>query len=95
MVEPTPTAAPEVQRLLDEARRDAARRAGVAPADVTVVKIEPVEWRDSSLGCPEPGRAYLQVITPGYRFVLKAGGNSYEYHADRGTRVIFCDRPSR
>ena len=59
-----------------------------------MLKVEAVEWRDSSLGCPEPGKAYLQVITPGYLFVLEAGGKTYEYHADRGNRVILCENPA-
>lgn len=80
--------------LLEEAKKDAARRAGVPVSEVTVVKAEAVEWRDSSLGCPEPGKSYLQVITPGYRFTLRAGGNSYEYHTDRGNRVVLCQNPS-
>ena len=54
--------------------------------------IETVEWRDSSLGCPELGKVYLQVITPGYRIVLRAGGKLYEYHAAQGQdRAILCE----
>ena len=89
---PTGPAIP--QSLLDEARADVANRAGVAPDQLSVVSVESVEWRDSSLGCPEPGRMYLQVITPGYRIVLQAGGNSYEYHSDQSRRVVPCDRPA-
>ncbi len=93
MAQPEATVPPAAAPLLEEARRDTARRAGVAPSAVAVVKVEPVEWRDASLGCPEPGKVYAQVVTPGYRFVLRAGGKSYEYHSDRRSRVVFCDRP--
>ncbi len=94
MVEPARPASSTRERLLERAVADAARLAGVAPSDVVVVSSESVEWRDGSLGCPEPGRMYAQVITPGYRFVLQAGGRSYEYHSDLRDRVILCDRPS-
>ena len=49
------------------ARRDLAARVGAAADAITLVSIEAVEWRDSSLGCPSRGRC-TQVIT-GYRFV--------------------------
>jgi len=51
---------------------------------IRMSSIETVEWRDSSLGCLEMGRGYLQVTTPGYRIVLRAGGKLYEYHAAQG-----------
>jgi hypothetical protein len=84
----------EARQLLEEALEDAAQRAGAAPAEVNLVDVEEVEWRDGSLGCPEPGMMYPQVIIPGFRFVIEAGGESYEYHSDAGSRVILCERPS-
>lgn len=72
------------------ARRDLASRTGVSVDDVRIMEFQAVDWRDSSLGCPEPGRMYLQVITPGYRVVLQAAGQSYEYHTNRGNRAVLC-----
>jgi hypothetical protein len=43
----------------------ASRHLSVPSSELKIVRIEPVEWRDSSLGCPQPGMEYLQVITPG------------------------------
>lgn len=34
------------------------------------------------MGFPEEGMMYTQVITPGFRIILKAEGNFYEYHSD-------------
>lgn len=31
-----------------------------------VLPFDPVEWSDTSLGCPMPGLVYAQVITPGF-----------------------------
>jgi hypothetical protein len=67
---------------------DLAARLGVPASDITIVSVEAVEWRDASLGCPQPGMAYAQVITPGYLIVLEAGGASYEYHAGRSQAVL-------
>jgi hypothetical protein len=79
--------------LVEKARQDAARRAGVARDQVTVKSVRAVQWSDSSLGCPEPGMMYAQVITPGYLISLDAGGKTYVYHSDERDRVVTCDNP--
>jgi hypothetical protein len=75
------------------ARAELARELAIAEADIAVVSVEEIEWRDSSLGCPKPGVNYLQVITPGYKITLVAQGKSYEYHSDNNRRVVRCDKP--
>lgn len=69
-------------------RADLAARLGVAAADIATTLAEAVQWPDASLGYPQPGMAYIQVITPGVRFVFTVGGKSYEYHTDR-RRFVF------
>ncbi len=69
---------------------DLASRLGISEAQVRVVSIEAVEWPDSSLGCPQPGMDYLQVITPGFRILLEAQGERYPYHADQEANVVYC-----
>ncbi len=76
--------------LIMIARKDVAEREGIPLEKVTLLHIETVEWRDTSLGCPEPGKFYAQVITPGYRIILSDGIKEYEYHSDTQNRVIFC-----
>lgn len=64
------------------------------PADqVQVLAVEAVEWPDTSLGCPEPGMMYAQVITPGYRVRLRAGEATYILHTD-GKRTVACATPT-
>ena len=65
---------------------------GIPEGQIEVVSFEYTEWPDSSLGCPEPGRAYLTVITPGYRVILRANGTQYEYHTNEKNMVIRCPR---
>lgn len=78
--------------LCEDAKRDLAERLQVPVTDITLLLIEPVLWRDSSLGCPRPGMQYLQVITQGYVIKLEAGGQQYEYHSSE-SRVEFCEQP--
>ncbi len=70
--------------------RELADRLDVDPAKIEVLSVEPVEWPDSSLGCPEPGKSYAQVITPGYWLALRAEGTIYFYHTDQGELVVLC-----
>lgn len=73
---------------------DLVKRRNADPATITVTAVEPVDWPDASLGCPEPGRTYAQVITPGWRIRLTLDGRLSSYHANRdGSRVVPCDRP--
>lgn len=94
----TPIATPEpADSVLDPvlesaARGDLAQRLGIAATAITVRTVESVDWPDASLGCPQPGMMYAQVITPGYRIVLEAGGERYEYHGSTNN-VVFCSMP--
>jgi len=76
--------------LIMIARKNLAEREGIPLEKVTLLRMEAVEWGDTSLGCPEPGKFYAQVITPGYRIILSDGMEVYEYHSDRQNRVIFA-----
>jgi len=70
-----------------------AERLGIPREEVEVVSYdpEPQNWPDASMGCPEPGQVYAQMVTSGYRVFLRARGQSYEVHVDQtGTQVVFC-----
>jgi hypothetical protein len=49
---------------------------GSSPVDFE--SIEPAEWRDASLGWPEPGRSYAQMITEGFRIIARSSGKVFE-----------------
>ena len=71
--------------LMEKVRADAAGRAGVAPSAVQVVSAQVQSWNDGSLGCPEPGMSYIQVMTEGYQIIVSAGGQTLDYRtSDRG-----------
>ena len=80
-----------LQNLIDQARTNLASRLEVPASSITVQQAAEHDWPDSSLGCPEPGMMYSQVITPGYLIILQANGKSYEYHASR-THVVICQK---
>jgi hypothetical protein len=90
-MQPTTKALPDslTVTLVAQAQSDLSERLGIAPDEIAVLSVEPVDWPDSSLGCPQPGMNYLTVVTPGYRIELEASGRTYEYHV-AGERAVFC-----
>jgi hypothetical protein len=86
------TPPPVAQDVVRLAREDLAQKLGLAPEAIQLVSVEGVEWSDTSLGCPQPGMMYAQVITPGFRVMLEAGGQTYEYHTDTGNYVVLCQQ---
>jgi hypothetical protein len=85
------TPPPEAEQVVGLAREDLAETLGLSPEEIRLVSVEAVEWSDASLGCPQPGMMYAQVITPGFRVTLEAGGETYEYHTDTGDHVVLCE----
>lgn len=81
---------PDENEVVDAARTDLAQREGVSPDDVSVVRVSQVDWSDSSLGCPEEGMAYTQVVTPGFQIILQAGERVFDYHAGSDGAVFLC-----
>jgi hypothetical protein len=69
---------------------DAARRFQVAVDAVVLASAEQVTWGDGSLGCPEPGRSYTQVLVPGYRVTAITAAGRMLYHADTRGNVVTC-----
>ena len=79
------------EKALAAAGADLAQQTGLPVEKITLVSMEAMEWRDSSLGCPQEGFMYAQVITPGYLIVLEVEGKQFEYHTDQeGNSVVLC-----
>jgi hypothetical protein len=81
---------PESAAAVDAATTDAATHLGVSRDTLRVEQVAPREWPDSSLGCPQPGQLYSQVVTPGYLIVISSGSHQLEYHTDERSRVTLC-----
>jgi hypothetical protein len=88
----TPASVPPAAAAAVDASVSAlARQLGVDAGTITIVSVESKDWADTSLGCPEPGMMYAQVITPGFLVVLDAQGTTYQYHTDAtGQQVVTC-----
>ena len=91
-----PTTAPPANGAVPGEIEAAARRflAGeleVDEADLRLDSSEGVQWSDASLGCPQEGMMYAQVITPGYKLIFGHAGTSHAVHTDSdGSQLVVC-----
>jgi hypothetical protein len=60
-----------------------------AAGEPEVRSVEPRQWPDSSLGCPQPGLSYLQVITDGYVVKFAGAGGEQEVRV-AGESAVIC-----
>lgn len=89
----TPGPAPTADEAARRAVADLAVRLPAAPTAISVVSVEPQTWPDTSLGLPEPGQAYAQVLTSGYVVTLEYARQTYVYHV-AGDTVRFNPQKS-
>jgi WD40 repeat protein len=79
-----------------DALADLSARAGVALSlnNLTSWTWNQVNFPDSSLGCPQAGQSYAQVLTNGYRIVFVYNGATFDYRAPVGGAVFLCSGPA-
>ena len=72
---------------------DAARRFQVAESAVVLANAEQVTWGDGSLGCPQPGHSYPQMLVEGYCVTATTAAGRLLYHTDTRGNVATCAAP--
>ena len=70
------------------ARQALVEQLKIDPDTIGLASFEHVDWPDACLGVQTPGVACAQIIVTGYRVVLAAQGNLYEYHTDETGRAV-------
>ncbi len=82
VIEPSDPAYEAEMRL--NIRRALAKRLKLPIEQIQIVSVEEVEWGNSCLEVQIfYGEMCTDVITPGYRIILLANGQKYEYHTNR------------
>lgn len=79
--------------LVQQAMSDLAEQLGVPVDEVELIEAEAVVWPDGSLGCPQPGMMYTQVLQDGLRIVLRVAGQEYHYHSGETRGPFLCENP--
>lgn len=84
------TEMPDENQVVESALADLASREGVSLEDISIVRVEPIDWPDASLGCPDEGMSYAQVIVPGFKVLLQIDERVFDYHAGTNGEVFLC-----
>ncbi len=75
------------------AKKDLVAKLAIPADNIKVLESGEATWPDTSLGMPEPGQMYAQMLTEGFRVVLKAAGKTYEYHFGNGVAKMRPAKP--
>src|SRR5437588_4764120 len=78
------------QPILESITKEVAAVAKVGREQLVIVRAESVVWNDGSLGCPEPGMMYTQMLVNGYWIVIEAAGKQYDFRVGRGGSFRLC-----
>jgi hypothetical protein len=107
-ITPTPTASPTAfpapgqgggtsiappPELVGAAQRQLALHLKVSPADLPLQSANAKEWPDGSLGCPQNGQAYPQIVTPGFLLIFTDAAQSAQYPVHTGrsaAQMLLC-----
>lgn len=91
---PSSSASPAPTGAVRASVADLAATLEVDPAEVEVLSVEEVTWRNGSRGCAKPGDMYTQALIDGSRITLRAGGRTYEYHSGGSRPPALCEEPT-
>ena len=72
-----------IDSLTKKAVQDLVTRLSIPQEHIQVIEAKAVVWPNSSLGCPQPGMRYADMLVPGYLIRLKAQQTEFEYHAGK------------
>ena len=81
-----------LQDLIEKAKADLAQRLSVSVNEIILLEATSVVWPDASLGCPQPGMAYIQVPEDGLLIRLQAGNQIYPYHSGGFRDPFLCEQ---
>ncbi len=85
-------AASEQESAYDLGKQYLAEQLGIEPSAITPLEATAENWSDACLGLPTEFELCAQVVTPGYRFVVQADGETYEIRTNDNASVIRFQR---
>jgi hypothetical protein len=83
---------PSLQPLVDQAVADLAVRLSIDASTIETISASSVTWPDGSLGCPQPGMNYTQVLVDGTKIELAVDGTAYSYHSGGSRSPFLCQK---
>ncbi|MEZ4681133.1 MAG: hypothetical protein R2932_43660 [Caldilineaceae bacterium] len=86
---PGAIASPDAQAIAD-----LAAQLNISPQEITLVRMQEVDWPSGALGCPQPDMRYTQVVVNGTFIQLQVGDQLYNYHSGGGRPPFLCTSPN-
>lgn len=77
------------EEAVQRARADLAGRLNVSADQITEQSVDAADFPDMALGAPVNDEMSGQMISSGWRILLKARDSVYEYRADRRQLRLF------
>jgi len=74
---------------ISEARKLVAHERDLEPGALEVELAAAATWPDAGLGCPEKDHVYAQLLTEGFRVVLRHGSDRFDVRVTPG-RAALC-----
>lgn len=71
------------EEAIEKARKDLAERLGISESEIAAVSVDDTDFPDMALGAATKDEMSGQMITPGWRIRLRAGGQTIEYRANK------------
>jgi hypothetical protein len=90
---PPPFLPEDTEPLVVLAKLDLMQKKDAEPDQIETISVDETEFEDASLGVPEPGQSYAQMIIPGYIIILEYQDELYQYHASSQRVVQVPDQP--
>jgi hypothetical protein len=83
---------PDLAATVDLAAAELATRLRIDQATIELVDAQEVTWPDTSLGCPQAGEMYAQMLVAGSKVILGINGRTriYVYHAGADGQPFLC-----
>jgi hypothetical protein len=76
------------EETVERARKDLARRLAIDETEINE-SVEDVDFPDMALGAATNGEMSGQMITPGWRILLRATGQAFEYRANKNQLRLY------
>ena len=77
------------ESAVKRATEDLAERLDVAADKIEKVSVTATDFPNMSLGAATEGEMSAQMIATGWKIILRAAGEDYEYRADRDQLRLF------